>query len=212
MDKALRHLSADTRLAGIIRQVGDYSIRSGGEPFRSLVEAIIYQQLAGGAADAIYSRFMGVYRGRFPSPLRLLSTPGGRLRSAGLSGRKVEYIKDLASHVKDGRLNLRKLYALDDEQVVEQLTAVKGIGRWTAEMFLIFCLGRPDVLPVGDLGLRKAIQKAYSLRRLPSPERMGEIAEPWRPYRSVATWYLWKSREIQDDRVAILPAPASLPC
>lgn len=193
---AILHLSgADDRLGSIITAVGSYTIVTGGDPFQSLVRSIMYQQLAGSAADAIHARFLGLYRGRFPSPARLAATPDAQLRAAGLSGRKVEYMKGLAEGVSGGRLDLAALAAMEDEQVIEQLTMVRGIGRWTAEMFLIFCLGRPDVLPVGDLGLRRAMQKAYLLRKLPSPERMEKIARPWRPYRSVATWYLWKSLE-----------------
>jgi len=173
--------------------VGDYSISAGGEPFQSLVEAIMYQQLAGSAADAIHGRFMKIYNDRFPTPARLLKTPQERLRGVGLSGKKTEYIRDLASRVHSGSIDLAGLASLNDEQVVERLTEVKGIGRWTAEMFLIFCLGRSDVLPVGDLGLRRAMQKAYALWTLPTPEKMEKLAGPWRPYRSIATWYLWKS-------------------
>jgi DNA-3-methyladenine glycosylase II len=193
--EALKHLvAADTRLAEIIKSVGAYEIKLRRDPFQSLVEAIIYQQLAGNAADAIYGRFVKIY-GRFPQPAKLLATRDSKLRAAGLSTRKIEYLKDLASRVSDGRLKLVLLPKLTDEEVVEQLVQVKGIGRWTAEMFLIFCLGRPDVLPVGDLGLRKAIQKAYSFAELPSPASMRDIAQTWKPYRSVATWYLWKSLE-----------------
>lgn len=173
--------------------MGDYSISSGGEPFQSIVEAIMYQQLAGSAADAIHGRFMKIYGNKFPTPARPLKTPAEKLRSAGLSGKKTEYIHDLARRVHAGSIDLAALASMADGQVVEKLTEVKGIGRWTAEMFLIFCLGRPDVLPVGDLGLRRAMQKLYRLRSLPEPEKMERIAEPWRPYRSVATWYLWKS-------------------
>jgi DNA-3-methyladenine glycosylase II len=194
-DEALKHLAkADPRLADIIESVGAYEIKLRRDPFRSLVEAIIYQQLAGSAADAIYGRFVKIY-GRFPKPAQLLATKDAKLRAAGLSSRKIEYLKDLAARVADGRLKLARLSKLPDEQVIEQLDQVKGIGRWTAEMFLIFCLGRQDVLPVGDLGLRKAMQKAYSLADLPSPESMCGIAEPWKPYCSVATWYMWKSLE-----------------
>lgn len=195
--QAIRHLAAaDARLAGVIKAVGGYTINTvEGEPFRSLVEAIMYQQLTGSAADAIHRRFMALYKNRFPAPARLLSTPTEKLRSVGLSGRKVEYIRDLASRVESEQLDLDGLAKMGDERVIEQLTEVRGIGRWTAEMFLIFCLGRPDVLPVGDLGLRKAMQKTYSLRALPLPQRMEKIAQPWRPYRSVATWYMWKSLE-----------------
>jgi DNA-3-methyladenine glycosylase II len=191
--KALKHLAvADARLAAIIKSVGKYEIELRRDPFQSLVEAIIYQQLAGSAADAIYGRFVKIY-GRFPRPPQLLATRDAKLRAAGLSARKIEYLKDLAARVSDGRLKLRLLAEMEDEQVVEQLDQVKGIGRWTAEMFLIFCLGRPNVLPVGDLGLRKAMQKTYLLAELPSPENMHNIAQPWKPYCSIATWYLWKS-------------------
>ena len=192
---ALNHLAAaDTRLASIIKLVGAYEIKLRKDPFQSLVEAIIYQQLAGSAADAIYCRFKKIYN-RFPSPAQILATRNSKLRAAGLSSRKIDYLKDLASRIADGRLRLNHLPELTDEMVIEQLVQVKGIGRWTAEMFLIFCLGRLDVLPVGDLGLRKAMQKAYSLAELPSPASMREIAQLWKPYSSVATWYLWKSLE-----------------
>lgn len=194
-EEALKYLTvADARLAAIIKAVGAYEIEMRKDPFRSLVEAIIYQQLAGSAADAIYKRFVKIF-GRFPRPAQLLATKDTKLRIAGLSARKVEYLKDLAARASDGRLKLSQLSKLPDEQVIEQLDQVKGIGRWTAEMFLIFCLGRKDVLPVGDLGLRKAMQKAYSLDELPSPESMCSIAQPWKPYCSVATWYMWKSLE-----------------
>jgi DNA-3-methyladenine glycosylase II len=194
-EEALKHLAvADARLAAIIESVGAYEIKLRKDPFRSLVEAIIYQQLAGSAADAIYKRFVKIY-GRFPRPAQLLATKDARLRAAGLSARKIEYLKDLASRVSDGRLKLAKLTKLPDEQVIERLDQVKGIGRWTAEMFLIFCLGRQDVLPVDDLGLRRAMQKAYMLAELPSPEIMHKIAQPWKPYSSIATWYMWKSLE-----------------
>lgn len=153
----------------------------------------MYQQLAGSAADAIHGRFMKMYNGNFPAPARLLKTPVEKLRGVGLSGRKAEYMRDLAFRVRSGSIDLAALAKMGDEQVIEKLSEVKGIGRWTAEMHLIFCLGRPDILPVGDLGLRRAMQKAYSLRALPEPEKMARIALPWRPYRSVATWYLWKS-------------------
>ena len=194
--EALEHLSsADARLGTIIGSVGKWSIQMQKDPFQSLVEAIIYQQLAGRAADAIYARFLKIYGGRFPSPAKLLTTKDAKLRAAGLSSRKAGYIKDLALHVQDGRLELDKLASMSDEEVIEQLVSVKGIGRWTAEMFLIFCLGRPDVLPIGDLGLRRAMQNAYSLPDLPEPAAMRDIAKCWKPYCSVATWYMWKSLE-----------------
>jgi DNA-3-methyladenine glycosylase II len=191
--QALEHLSAvDDRLATVIKTVGKYKIRARQGAFESLVEAIIYQQLAGNAAEAIYGRFIEIYHGTFPKPTELLATDLCKLRVAGLSARKIEYLKDLASYVSDNRLKLDSLPSMTDE-VVKQLVQVKGVGRWTAEMFLIFCLRRPDVLPVGDLGLQKAMQKIYSLPDLPLPDTMYRIAKVWRPYRSIATWYLWKS-------------------
>lgn len=194
--KALRHLSKrDPKLGLIIKSVGDYSIGRRPEPFRSLVEAIIYQQLAVRAADTIYGRFLKIYRGRFPRPQRILATSQTDLRAAGLSRQKIAYIMDLADRVSDGRLGLDQLSEMDDSAVIEQLVQVKGIGRWTADMFLIFCLGRPDVLPVGDLGLRRAMMITYGLPELPLPPEMAEIASSWKPYCSVATWYMWKSLE-----------------
>ena len=193
---AIRHLSSrDPRLGKIIESVGAYSIEIRPQPFRSLVEAIIYQQLAGRAADTIFGRFLKIYGGRFPSPGRIVSTSNPALRAAGLSRQKIEYSNDLASRVSDKSLNLRQLSGMDDAQVVEQLIQVKGIGRWTADMFLIFCLNRQDVLPVGDLGLRRAMMITYRLSELPSPAMMQEIGTVWKPYSSVATWYLWKSLE-----------------
>ena len=151
-------------------------------------------QLAGSAANTIYSRFIKYYDNASPLPQQILSTADSIFKSSiGLSSKKIEYIKDLAARIIDGRVNLSIFPEMTDEEIVAQLTQVKGIGRWTAEMFLIFCLGRPDVLPVGDLGVRKAIQKIYSLEELPVPPTMLAIAQPWKPYRSIATWYLWKS-------------------
>jgi DNA-3-methyladenine glycosylase II len=194
--KALKHLSLrDPVLAGIIKSVGKYSIEQRPEPFRSLVEAIVYQQLAGRAADTIYGRFLKIYKGRFPSSKRILSTSEQEFRAAGLSRQKIGYIRDLAARVADGRLKLDRITDLEDSKVVEQLVQVKGIGKWTADMFLIFCLGRPDVLPVGDLGLRRAMMVTYQLAELPLPAKMQEIAGAWKPYCSVATWYMWKSLE-----------------
>ena len=191
---ALKYLALqDPLLGAIIESVGNYNIELQSKPFRSLVEAIIYQQLAGRAADTIFGRFLKIYRGRFPSPERLKSKRDNDLRAAGLSRQKITYLKDLASRVFDGRLKPDLLSNLSDDKVVEQLIQVKGIGRWTADMFLIFSLGRPDVLPVGDLGLRRAMMVHYKLSELPQPAKMQEIASRWKPYSSVATWYMWKS-------------------
>ncbi|MEM2161087.1 MAG: DNA-3-methyladenine glycosylase [Candidatus Nitrosotenuis sp.] len=192
MKEALDHLRKDRRLAKVIDQVGEYSITITKNPYESLVEAIITQQLSGKAADSISTRFRGIY-GKFPKPVDVLKTPNSKLRKAGLSYMKVSYIKDLSERVESKELRLSYMKKLSDEEVIEQLVQVKGIGRWTAEMFLIFNLGRLDVLPIGDLGLKKGIQRLYSLSELPQKEQMEKIAKRWRPYRSVATWYLWRS-------------------
>jgi DNA-3-methyladenine glycosylase II len=194
----IKYLSqTDPCLREIIRSVGDFSIKIRKDPFQSLVESIIYQQLAGSAARAIYSRFIKYYNNdnsRTFFPEQILSTPNSVFRSSiGLSNKKIEYIKDLSTKVTERKVDVSTLHKLSDEEVIAQLIQVKGIGRWTAEMFLIFCLGRLDILPVTDLGIRKAMQKTYSLSELPKPAEMLAIAQPWKPYRTVATWYLWKS-------------------
>ena len=199
----IKYLSqTDPCLREIIRSVGDFSIKIRKDPFQSLVESIIYQQLAGSAARVIYSRFVKYYNNNDNNnihsrpflPEQILSTPNSVFRSSiGLSNRKIEYIKDLSAKIIQRKLDVSTLHKLSDEEVIAQLIEIKGIGRWTAEMFLIFCLGRLDVLPVTDLGIRKAMQKTYSLSELPKPAEMLSIAQPWKPYRTVATWYLWKS-------------------
>lgn len=194
-DVIVKYLSqSDLRLGEVIGTVGKYSIKLRKDPFQSLVESIIYQQLAGSAASTIYGRFIKYYNNSPPLPEQILSTPDAVLKSSiGLSNKKIEYIKDLSARITDRKLDLVKLCEMTDEEIIAQLIQVKGIGRWTAEMFLIFCLGRLDVLPVTDLGIRKAMQKIYALPALPKPSEMLAISQPWRPYRSVATWYLWKS-------------------
>ena len=169
--------NVDTQLARVIKAVGQYSIKVRNNAFQSLVESIIFQQLAGTAARAIYGKFIKCYNGITPTPIQILSTPDTELKSkVGLSSKKIEYLKDLSSKIEDGRLNLDILPSMTDEEVISTLQQVKGIGRWTAEMFLIFCLGREDVLPVTDLGIRKAMQKLYSLPELPKPATMLAIA------------------------------------
>ena len=194
-DVIIKYLSqSDLRLGEVIGTVGKYSIKLRKDPFQSLIESIIYQQLAGSAASTIYGRFIKYYNNSPPLPEQILSTPDAVLKSSiGLSNKKIEYIKDLSARITDRKLDLVKLCEMTDEEIIAQLLQVKGIGRWTAEMFLIFCLGRLDVLPVTDLGIRKAMQKIYALPALPKPSEMLAISQPWRPYRSVATWYLWKS-------------------
>ncbi len=184
----------DLKLASIIKSIGDYSIKMHSDPFESLIQSIIYQQLSGKAANAIYKRFLNYYGGIIPTPQQIISTPNEILRDRiGLSFRKIEYIKDLSSRISDGRLSLSLLSGMTDDEIISELIKVKGIGRWTAEMFLIFCLGREDVIPIGDLGIRKAIQILYNLPQLPTPSSILIISLSWKPYRSIATWYLWKS-------------------
>ena len=163
------------------------------DPYKALVHSIMSQQLSTKAAATIARRFDMLFGGRFPSPQQVLAMPEEKLRSVGLSGMKVSFVRDLARRVEDGSLRLDALDAMTDEEVVEALTTVKGIGRWTAEMFLMFRLHRPDVLPVGDLGIVNAIKRQYRLRKTPTPQRMMQLGESWRPYRSIACWYLWAS-------------------
>ena len=191
-EKAIKFLKKDPKLAKIICQVGEYEISLVKNPYRSLIDAIITQQLSGAAADSISRKFQKLYQ-RYPKPIDVINTSDSRLRSAGLSRMKVTYIKDLSEKIQSKELRIGSLKDKSDEEAISHLTQVKGIGRWTAEMFLIFSLGRLDVLPVGDLGLKKGIQRLYSMPDLPEKEKIEEIAEKWRPYRTVATWYIWKS-------------------
>ena len=198
--RALRHLRrADPTLAKLIARVGTcgYELRSDGAHFDHLTRAIVYQQLSGKAAATIHSRVHDLYGGRPPTPAELASTPAARLRKAGLSRQKLAYLKDLARRAATGRLTLEALDALPDEAVIETLTAVRGVGVWTAQMFLMFRLGRLDILPVLDLGIQKGMRHTYGLRRPPTPAQMERIAEPWRPYRSLACWYLWRSMDVK---------------
>jgi len=185
----------DPILARIISSVGPVKFELDDDHYEAVVGSIIYQQLAGSAARAILNRFKQLYGGRIPSPREYLATDVEKLRGSGLSPQKISYIKDLAERLENGTLDLERLENLPDEEALNQLDAVRGIGRWTAEMYLIFKLGRTDVLPVDDLGLRKAVQKAYRLRKLPTRDRFEQLAEKWHPYSSISTFYLWKSLE-----------------
>ena len=163
------------------------------DPYKALVHSIMSQQLSTKAAATIARRFDDLFGGTFPTPRQVLAMPDEKLRSVGLSGMKVSFIRDLARRIDEGSLRLDALDAMSDQEVIDALTEVKGIGRWTAEMFLMFRLHRPDVLPVGDLGIVNAIKKQYRLRKTPTPERLMRLGESWRPYRSIACWYLWAS-------------------
>jgi DNA-3-methyladenine glycosylase II len=189
-------------MAALIERVGRIDIatrlerrkeKSPPDAYGALLRAIVGQQLSTKAARTIYLRVLDLFGARTPSPEQLLEAPEEDLRGAGLSGRKTEYIRDLASHVLAGELELDRLEKLEDEEVIEEIVAVRGLGRWTAEMFLIFHLQRPDVLSGGDLGIRKAIQIEYGLEEMPPPKQVIEIGEPWRPHRSLASLYLWES-------------------
>ena len=201
--KARKHLvAADPTLGAVIERVGKIDISTRlrrrkeerpADAYGALLRAIVGQQLSTKAARTIYLRVLDLFDGSTPSPEQLLTAREQDLRAAGLSGRKTEYIRDLAAHVLGGELELDRLDQLDDEEVIEEIVAVRGLGRWTAEMFLLFHLERPDVLSGGDLGIRKAIQIEYDLAEMPTPTRVLEIGEPWRPYRSLASLYLWES-------------------
>ena len=193
--KARRLLARrDPVLRDLMRQHGACGLADSQhtDPFQALVHAIVSQQLSTKAAATIAGRFDALYAG-VPTPALVAATSDTTLRGVGLSGQKVGYMRDLCRQIADGSLPLHALDAMPDEEVIVALTKVKGIGRWTAEMFLMFRLHRPDVLPVGDLGIVKAVQKAYRLRKIPSPDRLVRLGEAWRPYRSVACWYLWAS-------------------
>jgi DNA-3-methyladenine glycosylase II len=164
-----------------------------GDAYGALLRSIVGQQLSTKAARTIYGRMLELFDGHAPTPKQLLAADPDAIRAAGLSRPKIAYLRDLAQHVEDGELELERLHDLPDEDVIEQLTAVKGIGDWSAHMFLMFHLGRPDILPVGDLGIRNAVKTQYRLRKLPDPKRLERIARPWRPYRTLACLYLWSS-------------------
>lgn len=202
IEAARLHLhKVDPVMRELVRRAGPLGLLLRGTPYQSLLRAILYQQLAGAAAAAIERRFLALYEGRVPEPAELLATSPEVLRNAGLSRQKASYMHSLAEHSANGHLSARALARMSDDEVIAAATEVKGIGRWTADMLLIFCLGRPDVLPVGDLGIQRAMMVAYRLKKLPDPKRMQKIAEPWRPYRSAATWYLWRSTEEADSNL-----------
>jgi 3-methyladenine DNA glycosylase/8-oxoguanine DNA glycosylase len=200
-DEAVRHLSAaDPALGLIIERSPPFSLRPTRTQslFAALLESIVYQQLSGRAAETILNRVLALYRPRrFPRPSDLLETPEARLRAAGLSRNKTAALHDLARRALEGTVpSLARAHAMTDEELVDRLTAVRGVGRWTVEMILIFRLGRPDVLPVSDLGVRKGFRRAFGMRGLPAAVTMTRRGERWRPYRSVASWYLWRAAEL----------------
>jgi DNA-3-methyladenine glycosylase II len=200
-EKARRVLMRrDPILAVAIKQIGPCGMadRQRKDHLSALVGAIVSQQLSTKAAATIFGRFVALFPdNHIPDAAAIAAQSDASLRGVGLSGQKVGYLRDLSLRIADGRLNLDELDALSDEVVIERLTAVKGFGRWTAEMFLMFRLHRPDVLPAGDLGIVNAIQRLYRLRKRPDAKRVLKIGEAWRPYRSVASWYLWQSLKFE---------------
>lgn len=197
MRKAILHLKkADPVLCAIIERVGPYRMEYGEPTFHSLAESILYQQLNGKAAVVIFNRFTEA-AGDPVTPEGILKLSDAQMRAIGLSKQKTAYLRDLAQKTKDGLLNFERLADLSTEEVIEHLTQVKGIGVWTAHMFLMFTLKRPDILPTGDYGIQAAMKKHYRKRKWPKPKDMEKIAKSWAPYRSVACWYLWRSLDIK---------------
>lgn len=183
----------DSRFAPLVAAHGVPNWQPTRQPVQHLARAIVYQQLSGKAAGTIYKRFLTLFpRGRFPSARRLAATEVAKLRQAGLSQAKALAVKDLAAHVTSRRLRPAALHTLSNEEIAAALLPVRGIGPWSVDMFLMFALGRPDVLPVGDLGVKKGAQRHFRLRALPSAEALERLAEPWRPFRSVGSWYMWR--------------------
>ena len=180
-----------------------------GDPFSVLVYSIIGQQISGYAARAIAGRLQERFGGRMPSPAELLTLDAADFRAIGFSGRKVEYVRSLAEHIISGELQVDRLDKLSDDEVREQITASRGLGRWTADMFLLINLERPDILPIGDLGIRSAVQRLYRLDHLPSPGEVDAIGEKWRPNRSLASLYLWASTRQTPKPVKAAPTVAA---
>ena len=197
MRKAVNHLKkCDPVLRAIIERVGPCRMEYGPAEFHSLAEAIVYQQLNGTAAVTIFNRFAAL-AGEPLTPEGILKLTDEQLRSVGFSKQKSAYLKDLAAKTAAGQLDFARLPELSDEEVIQHLTQVKGIGVWTAHMFLMFSLRRPNVLPTGDYGVQMAVKKHYKKRKLPKPKDMEKIARAWEPYRSVACWYMWRSLDIK---------------
>jgi DNA-3-methyladenine glycosylase II len=215
---ATRHLSAaDPVMGRIIAAAGPFAMREdGGDPFRSLARSIIFQQLSGKAAGTIFNRFVGLFDGTaadppvsrsdpswsaplepFPLPAAVLGLTDDAMRSAGLSRQKVASLRSLAEHFAGGALSTHLFDEWADEEIIAHLTRVRGVGRWTAEMFLMFHLRRPNVLPVNDAGINRAIQRQYGLDSPPKPDEVQRIGQPWRPWATVACWYLWRSEDVR---------------
>jgi 3-methyladenine DNA glycosylase/8-oxoguanine DNA glycosylase len=215
---ALEHLhAADPVMSSLINRAGAFEMRPDNEdPFRSLARSIVFQQLSGKAAGTIFSRLVALFDAEssvdplvrrtdpewtpltrpFPQPAEVLARTDEELRGVGLSRQKVASLRSLAEHFASGELGSEQFDSWDDEEIITHLTRVRGIGRWSAEMFLMFHLHRPDVLPVNDVGINRALMKLYGLEALPKPDDVRRIGEPWRPFATVACWYLWRSEDV----------------
>ena len=193
IDKGLKHLKRkDEKMGRIIAKFEKPEFKKDNNYFEALVRAIVYQQLSGKAAATIYERFKDLFtNNKFPSPAIVMEKSNEELRSVGLSNQKASYIHNIANAFYTGTIP-KNINAIDDNEVIECLTTIKGVGPWTAEMFLMFTLNRPDVFPVTDLGIQKGFQLFFQLDKLPRPDQMIKNAEPWRPYRTLASWYLWR--------------------
>ena len=202
LEAACEHLARhDKKLAKYIKLYGPPTLKPHKDYYAELVGSIVGQQLSTKAAATIWQRVLGLFGGKMPTPEELIKIKDQKLRDVGLSWAKVSYVKDLAQHILDGRLDLKDISTMPNEQLIEQLTAVRGIGEWSAHMFMIFALGRLDILPTGDLGVRKAIQLTYGLKELPDSAKIITIVDKnnWHPYESVASWYLWQSLDNTPD-------------
>jgi DNA-3-methyladenine glycosylase II len=197
MRKAIDHLKkSDPVMRGIIERVGSFRMEFGEPVFHSLAEAIVYQQLNGKAAVTIFKRFAAL-AGEPVTPEGIAKLTAQQMRSVGLSKQKSSYLRDMAERAIRGELDFTRLPEMTDDEVIKHLTQVRGVGVWTAHMFLMFTLKRPNVLPTGDFGVQMAIKKHYNKRKLPKPMQMEKVAKPWEPYRSIACWYLWRSLDIK---------------
>ena len=195
LDRAVAHLQdVDPVMCALVHAVGPcaFAPRAEGTHFEAMARSIVYQQLSGKAAGTIHRRFHGLYGGRAPEPAELLATADEHLRGVGLSRQKIGYLRDLATRVAAGEVPLDRIEALDDDAAIAALSRVKGVGRWTAQIFLMFRLGRPDVLPELDLGIQRGVQLAYMLPTLATPREVQAIGASWAPWRTLAAWYLWR--------------------
>ena len=192
--EAISHLSKDAVMRRVIARVGECTLAPRRDYFVALCQAIFTQQVSTAVATVLFGRFRSLFPRRRPTPEGVLALSDEELKPAGLSRQKKAYLRDLAAKFAGGDVPTRRFGRMADEEIIQSLLPVKGIGRWTAEMFLIFVMNRPDVLPVDDLGVRKGFQTFYGLKEMPSAAKMQRIAEPWRPWRTVGTWYLWKGQ------------------